>query len=98
MSSLAALASGSPPTGHHTTQSAAGYLGAAVLRGLLAMSVSRSLDLDDKDKDKGQEKGQGHSSEGGSPQHGSPLSQGCFSRKHGTVTRTKSSLAKSSHQ
>ena len=51
MSSLAALASGSPPGGPGHAQSAAGYLGAAVLRGLLAMSVTRSLDLEYKVKD-----------------------------------------------
>lgn len=43
MSSLSALAAGAPGVGGQT---AAGCLGAAVLRGLLAMSVSRSLDME----------------------------------------------------
>lgn len=99
MTSLAALTSGTPPGAGGHAQSAAGYLGAAVLRGLLAMSVSRSLDLEEKEEAE-QEKGPldrvGHCSERGSPRHGT-LSGGCFSRKHHPVTRTKSSFAKTSH-
>ncbi|KAK7473725.1 hypothetical protein BaRGS_00035052 [Batillaria attramentaria] len=69
-----------------TGQSAAGYLGAAVLRGLLAMSVSRSLDLDYKN-------GAGDEATGGKGRGGRRNSGGgiggVVQKKVHSLTRTK---------